>query len=108
MCLSTYIHPLLSFLMGAFRRHYGKILQLNTIVLKLIILHSNLDNHEFKTLLINLRFNAFLKIEIVLLSTGNRTSAYNHEEQPENDVFELKKISPLQIRRKVLDLTFAR
>ena len=87
--------------MGAFRRHYGKILQLNTIVLKLIILHSNLDNHEFKT--INLRFNAFLKIEIVLLSTGNRTSVCNHEEQPE-----LKKISPLQIRRKVLDLTFAR
>ena len=50
------------------------ILQLNTNVLKLIILQSNLDNHEFKNSTINLRFNAFLKIEIVLLSCKERSS----------------------------------
>ena len=53
-CMHTYIHPLLSFPMGAFRRQYGTILQLNTNILKLIILHSNLDNHEFKKSTINL------------------------------------------------------
>jgi len=41
------------------RRQYCTILQLNL---------DNLDNHEFKNSTINLRFNAFLKIEIFLLS----------------------------------------
>jgi len=62
--------------MGAFRRKYGTILQLNTNVLKLIILHSNLDNHEFKNSTINLCFNAFLKIEIVLLSFKVRSNEF--------------------------------
>ena len=70
----TYIHPLLSFPMGTFRRQYGTIQQLNTNILKLIILHSNLDNHEFKNSTINLRFNAFLTIEIVLLSSTENNS----------------------------------
>jgi len=45
-------------------------------MLKLIILHSNLDNHEFKNSTINLRFNAFLKIEIVLLSFKVRSNEF--------------------------------
>jgi len=58
--------------MGAFRRQYGIILELNTSVLKLITIHSNLDNHEFKNSTINVRFNAFEKVEIVLLSSKVR------------------------------------
>ena len=52
------------------------ILQLNTNILKLIILHSNLDNYKFKNSTINLRFNAFLKVEIVLLSFKVRSNEF--------------------------------
>ena len=64
LCVHTCIQPLLSFPMWAFRKQHGTILQSNTNVLKLKSLHSNLENHEFKNSVINLRFNAVLKIEI--------------------------------------------
>ena len=75
-----YIHTLLSFPKGTFRRQYivtkTTILQLNNKILQLIILHSNKDIHEFENSTINLRFNAFLKIEIVLLSFKVRSNEF--------------------------------
>ena len=62
--------------MGTFRKQHGTILKLNTNVLKLITLHSNLDNHKFKISKINLRFNAVLKIKIVLLSFKVRSNEF--------------------------------
>jgi len=76
LCVHTCIHPLLSFPIGTFRKQHGTIIQLNTNVLKLITLHSNLDNHEFQNSTINLRFNAVLKIEIVLLSFKVRSNEF--------------------------------
>jgi len=78
MTIHTYIHTsFIIFPHGGFSKTiWYTILQLNTNILKLIILHSNLDNYKFKNSTINLRFNAFLKVEIVLLSFKVRSNEF--------------------------------